>query len=181
MHVLCCCCFCECVLFSYFFFNKKNSVISFSLEVPEQGYSNEYPEHKFFGGGVLQQKKNMPNRGSLFFTAMLYLPTILHFLRGHFRLMIKPEEIGKDIQALSFTIALNNALLSTTTPTKNKTRGPRWSYIAHLTKQICIFTVEVSAKFTALGFLYKLYSTNHPHPPPPHPGHVFFTNLDNLN
>ena len=48
-----------------------------------------------------------------------------------------------------------------------KTRGPWWSYIAHLTKQICIFTVEVSAKFTALGFLYKLYSTNHPHPPPP--------------
>ena len=48
-----------------------------------------------------------------------------------------------------------------------QTRGPWWSYIAHLTKQICIFTVEVSAKFTALGFLYKLYSTNHPHPPPP--------------
>ena len=75
-----------------------------------------------FLGVFLQQKKKkkMPNRGSLFFTAMLYLPTILHFLRGHFRLMIKPEEIGKDIQALSFTIALNNALLSTTTPTKNK-------------------------------------------------------------
>ena len=46
----------------------------------------------------------------------------------------------------------------------NETRGPWWSYIAHLTKQICIFTVEVSAKFTVLGFLYKLYSTNHPHP-----------------
>ena len=57
---------------------------------------------------------------------------------------------------------------------KYKTRGPWWSYIAHLTKQICIFTVEVSAKFTALGFLYKLYGTNHPQPPPPHPpGHVF--------
>ena len=44
-----------------------------------------------------------------------------------------------------------------------ETRGPWWSYIAHLTKQICIFTVEVSAKFTALGFLYKLYSTNRDH------------------
>ena len=62
-----------------------------------------------------------------------------------------------------------------------KTRGPWWSYIAHLTKQICIFTVEVSAKFTALGFLYKLYSTNHPHPTPPHPPPCFFTNLDDLN
>ena len=62
-----------------------------------------------------------------------------------------------------------------------KTRGPWWSYIAHLTKQICIFTVEVPAKFTALGFLYKLYSTNHPHPPPPHPWPCYFTNLDNLN
>ena len=61
-----------------------------------------------------------------------------------------------------------------------KTRGPWWSYIAHLTKQICIFTVEVSAK-NALGFLYKLYSTNHPQPPPPHPRPCFFTNLDNLN
>ena len=57
---------------------------------------------------------------------------------------------------------------------KNKTRGPWWPYIAHLTKQICIFTVEVSAKFTALGFLYKFYSTNHPHPPPPHPRPCFF-------
>ena len=64
---------------------------------------------------------------------------------------------------------------------QEKTRGPWWSYIAHLTKQICIFTVEVSAKFTALGFLYKLYSTNHPHPPPPHPWPCFFTNLDDLN
>ena len=54
---------------------------------------------------------------------------------------------------------------------KIKTRGPWWSYIAHLTKQICILTVEVSAKFTALGFLYKLYSTNHPHHHTP--GHVF--------
>ena len=65
--------------------------------------------------------------------------------------------------------------------TESKTRGPWWSYIAHLTKQICIFTVEVSAKFTALGFLYKLYSTNHPPPPPPHPRPCFFTNLDDLN
>ena len=63
----------------------------------------------------------------------------------------------------------------------HRTRGPWWSYIAHLTKQICIFTVEVSAKFTALGFLYKLYSTNHPHPPPSHPRPCFFTNLDDLN
>ena len=64
---------------------------------------------------------------------------------------------------------------------QTKTRGPWWSYIAHLTKQICIFNVEVSAKFTALGFLYKLYSTNHPHPTPPHPRPCFFTNLDDLN
>ena len=52
-----------------------------------------------------------------------------------------------------------------------KTRGPWWFYIAHLSKQICILTVEVSAKFTALRFLYKFYS------PAPHPhlsGHVFF-------
>ena len=41
--------------------------------------------------------------------------------------------------------------------------------------------LEVSAKFTALGFFYKLYSTNHPHPPPPHPRPCFFTNLDDLN
>ena len=39
-----------------------------------------------------------------------------------------------------------------------KTRGPWWSYIAHLSKQLCILTVEVSAKFTALRFLYKFYS-----------------------
>ena len=55
-----------------------------------------------------------------------------------------------------------------------ETRGPWWSYIAHLTKQICIFTVEVSAKFTALGFLYKLYSTTTPIPPPQHPWPCFF-------
>ena len=69
---------------------------------------------------------------------------------------------------------LNFGPISIVIPTMN-TRGPWWSYIAHLTKQICIFTVEVSAKFTALGFLYKLYSTNHPHPPPPpHPRPCFF-------
>ena len=71
------------------------------------------------------------------------------------------------------------------------TRGPWWSYIAHLSKQICIFTVEVSAKFTALGFLYKFYSTNPPPPrsppPPPHththhtPVHGFLKHLDDLN
>ena len=38
------------------------------------------------------------------------------------------------------------------------TRGPWWSYIAHLSKQLCILTVEVSAKFTALRFLYIFYS-----------------------
>ena len=38
------------------------------------------------------------------------------------------------------------------------TRGPWWSYIAQLSKQLCILTVEVSAKFTALRFLYKFYS-----------------------
>ena len=32
------------------------------------------------------------------------------------------------------------------------------TYIAHLSKQLCILTVEVSAKFTALRFLYKFYS-----------------------
>ena len=41
---------------------------------------------------------------------------------------------------------------------KKKTRGPWWSYIAHLSKQLCKLTVEVSAKFTALRFLYKFYS-----------------------
>ena len=41
---------------------------------------------------------------------------------------------------------------------KKQTRGPWWSYIAHLSKQLCIPTVEVSAKFTALRFLYKFYS-----------------------
>ena len=44
------------------------------------------------------------------------------------------------------------------TKRKTKTRGPWWSYIAHLSKQLCILTVEVSAKFTALRFLYKFYS-----------------------
>ena len=39
-----------------------------------------------------------------------------------------------------------------------KTRGPWWSYIAHLSKQICILNVEVSAKFTALRFMYKFYN-----------------------
>ena len=32
-----------------------------------------------------------------------------------------------------------------------------WSYIAHLSKQICILTIQVSAKLTALRFLYKFY------------------------
>ena len=41
---------------------------------------------------------------------------------------------------------------------KKKARGPWWSYIAHLSKQLCILTVEVSAKFTALKFLYKFYN-----------------------
>ena len=41
---------------------------------------------------------------------------------------------------------------------KKKTRGPWWSYIAHLSKQLCILTLEVSAKFTVLRFLYKFYS-----------------------
>ena len=41
---------------------------------------------------------------------------------------------------------------------RHLTRGPWWSYIAHLSKQLCILTVEVSAKFTALRFLYKFYS-----------------------
>ena len=51
------------------------------------------------------------------------------------------------------------------------TRGPWWSYIAHLSKQICILTVEDSAKFTALRFMYKFYSPAHlpPPTPPPHP------------
>ena len=37
------------------------------------------------------------------------------------------------------------------------TRGPWWSYIAHMSKQLCILTTKVSAKFTALRFLYKFY------------------------
>ena len=41
---------------------------------------------------------------------------------------------------------------------KCQTRGPWWSYIAHLSKQLCKLTVEVSANFTALRFLYKFYS-----------------------
>ena len=41
---------------------------------------------------------------------------------------------------------------------KKKARGPWWSFIAHLSKQLCILTVEVSAKFTALKFLYKFYN-----------------------
>ena len=41
------------------------------------------------------------------------------------------------------------------------TRGPWWSYIAHLSKQICILTVEVSAKFTALNFT-ALHPPHHP-------------------
>ena len=41
---------------------------------------------------------------------------------------------------------------------RNVTRGPWWSYIAHLSKQLSTLTVEVSAKFTALRFLYKFYS-----------------------
>ena len=41
---------------------------------------------------------------------------------------------------------------------KKKARGPWWSYIAHLSKQLCILTVEVSAKSTALKFLYKFYN-----------------------
>ena len=44
---------------------------------------------------------------------------------------------------------------------KVQTRGPWWSYIAHLSKQICILTVEHSAKFTDLRFMYKFYT----HPP----------------
>ena len=36
---------------------------------------------------------------------------------------------------------------------KKETRGPWWSYIAHLSKQICILTIKVSATFTALRFL----------------------------
>ena len=41
---------------------------------------------------------------------------------------------------------------------KVKTRGPWWTYIAHLSKQLCILTVEVSAKFNPLRFLYNFYS-----------------------
>ena len=37
------------------------------------------------------------------------------------------------------------------------------------------------SQVSALGFLYKLYSTNHSHPPPPHPWPCFFTNLDDPN
>ena len=54
---------------------------------------------------------------------------------------------------LTFTILLENSA-----DNKLMTRGPWWSYIAHLSKQLCKLTVEVSAKFTALRFLYKFYS-----------------------
>ena len=50
-----------------------------------------------------------------------------------------------------------------------KTRGPWWSYIAHLSKQICILTVKDSAKLTALRFMYKFYS-----PAPTHPTQAIF-------
>ena len=79
-----------------------------------------------------------------------------------------------DLRCLTFSLS---TLLINVFPNDSlikRTRGPWWSYIAHLTKQICIFTVEVSAKFTALGFLYKLYSTNHPNPTAPHPPATFF-------
>ena len=48
--------------------------------------------------------------------------------------------------------------LETGWKTLAETRGPWWSYIAHLSKQLCTLTVEDSAKFTALRFLYKFYS-----------------------
>ena len=99
----------------------------------------------------------------LFCFVVIFLLCFLENKAWHFR----------QIQVLQMK---SQALLS-----QKYTRGPWWSYIAHLTKQICIFTVEVSAKFTALGFLYKLYSTNHHHPPPPHPRPCFYTNLDDLN
>ena len=58
--------------------------------------------------------------------------------------------------------------------TNKKTRGPWWSYIAHLSEQLCKLNVEVSAKFTALRFLYKFYS-----PTPQRP--CFFMHHDGLN
>ena len=58
---------------------------------------------------------------------------------------------------------------------EKKTRGPWWSYIAHLSKQLCILTAEVSAKFTALRFLYKFYS-----PAPQRPCFLFMHH-DGLN
>ena len=54
-----------------------------------------------------------------------------------------------------------------------KTRGPWWFYIAHLSKQLCKLTFEVSAKFTALWFLYKFNSLLPS-------GHVFFMHHDGL-
>ena len=89
------------------------------------------------------------------------------------------QAIYRSTSVLKKYLRVDKYLLSLS-QSENKTRGPWWSYIAHLTKQICIFTVEVSAKFTALGFLYKLYSTNHPHPLHHTPA-MFFTNLDDLN
>ena len=47
-------------------------------------------------------------------------------------------------------------------------------HIAHLSKQICILTVEVSAKFTTLRFMYKFYSPAPPPPPHPIPQAMFF-------
>ena len=41
-------------------------------------------------------------------------------------------------------------------------------HIAHLSKQLCILTVDISAEFTALRFLYKFYSLA------PQTAHFFF-------
>ena len=88
----------------------------------------------------------------------------------------KNSEMGLQRQ-----IQLQEVIKNDKNNNNKKTKGPWWSYIAHLSKQICIFTVEVSAKFT--GVLYKFYSTNIPPPlaAPSHPAHVFLTHLDDLN
>ena len=81
-------------------------------------------------------------------------------LKAHVKFQKDRPKTGGGVKGIRYLLPIDFCNIRT------QTRGPWWSYIAHLTKQICIFTVEVSAKFTALGFLYKLYSTNHPHPPP---------------
>ena len=87
---------------------------------------------------------------------------ILHNFTGQIlklnmvKMFCKRNATGVPFERLRGVIKKKEPLFERTMPCK--TRGPWWSYIAHLSKQLCILTVEVSAKFTALRFLYKFYS-----------------------